>query len=338
FGQGQAFTPQGTVFNPGATDQSSFIARIIITGPEPSTTEIYNQTTTASADAGAFPVAVTFPGTTTAGPGTYQFRLRTELPGDENPLNDELVGSFTVFAPVVGGTYSVGTGQPSPFNTLEGAIKRLKTAGISGPVILELTDANVTLNSELLFTDIPGSSATNTVTIKPATALPPGAPSGRVSSVAAAGVTITGSVSGALIKFINAKNVIFDGSASGGTDRSLSITNSNTGSPIAGFWLSSTGAGGGCQKIVIKNCNITCNADQSTGINSSFGIIGAGTNLNTFSDGIDNDNNTFMNNAIVKVRHGIYLRGSNTNPNDNNVISKNVIGPTSFGSDEIGKA
>ncbi|MEK9139302.1 MAG: hypothetical protein AAB393_19455, partial [Bacteroidota bacterium] len=197
---------------------------------------MYNQTTSLTLAAGSFPVTATFPVTSLGVSGTYTMRARTELPGDEDPSNDEMAGTFNVLAPLVGGTYQVGTGQPSPFNTLDGAINRLNVGGIAGPVTLQLTDGIYTLTIAPEIKDIPGNSLTNPVTIKPA--------SGGLQPIA---TTITGNVLNALIKFTNAKNIIIDGSASGGTDRSLTIINTSTGSPTAGFWLSSTGAGGGCQ-------------------------------------------------------------------------------------------
>ncbi|MFM8487178.1 MAG: hypothetical protein ACKOCH_12650, partial [Bacteroidota bacterium] len=70
-----------------------------------------------------------------------------------------------------------------------------------------------------------GCSGPVTLTIKPQTT-----------------ATLTGSVaSGALIKLNGADNVIIDGSNSGSTDRSLTITNNATTAPT-GIWLSSTGA------------------------------------------------------------------------------------------------
>jgi hypothetical protein len=209
-------SPQASFYNGGSANQNTFTVRVTINGPAPSTTEVYNQTTTISLEAGAFPLVTTFPVTSIENVGAYTMLVTSELTNDEDPSNNMLQGTFNVLGPITAGTYLVGTSQPPPFNTLDGALNRLKVAGISGNVTLELTEASYTLTIPAEITDIPGTDVF-TVTIKPA--------AGGLAPVA---TTITGNVANALIKFTDARNIIIDGSVSGGTDRSLTIINTNT--------------------------------------------------------------------------------------------------------------
>ena len=51
-----------------------------------------------------------------------------------------------------------------------------------------------------------------------------------------------------------------------------------------------------------------------------------------------NDNNSIIDNFITKCRYGISTRGqSATNLGQNNTITGNIVGPASFGADQIGK-
>ena len=95
----------------------------------------------------------------------------------------------------------------------------------------------------------------------------------------------------------------------------------------------------GASNNVIKNCNLSCNAPQNTAALITFGIFSGGSAINITSVGPDNDNNTFSNNYITKVRYGIFSAGGNSaNPNSGTVITGNLIGPASFGITQIGKA
>ncbi|MBI5475037.1 MAG: T9SS type A sorting domain-containing protein [Ignavibacteriae bacterium] len=228
----------------------------------------------------------------------------------------------------ISGLFTVGTtGQ---YATLTAAINDLNGKYMTGPVTFELIDPSYGASETfpLIIEQNPGSSVTNTFTIKPSSTFtnPTVAP------------VISGSSTTAIIKLNGSDFVTIDGSTSGGTDRSLTIENTNNATGTAAIWLSSLGAGAGAMRNTVKNLNLFCGADQSTGALSTYGIIASGTTISTSSDGADNDTNTFSNNAITKVRYGIYLRGASGNSNDSNTVVGNLIGPTAFGVDEIGKA
>jgi hypothetical protein len=160
--------------------------------------------------------------------------------------------------------------------------------------------------------------------------------------------TIAGSASGALIKLNGADRVTLDGRI-GGTGRNLTIVNTNTAINTGAIWLASVAAGNGASNNVIRNCEIATGWDSSTNVsfirNFNFGILMAGSS-DVFAYGEDNDYNSFIANRIVKARYGIITRGkqpnvltgSSANLSSNTVVTDNVIGPSAFGSDQIGKA
>lgn len=151
---------------------------------------------------------------------------------------------------------------------------------------------------------------------------------------------IEGTITGAIIKLTGADNVTIDGRQGGvGTARDLTVRNNSTLAATAAIWLTSTGTGAGATNNVIRNLELSGGATQNTSTNSTFGIIQASNNtaISTTSNSDDNDNNSFIANRIVRVRYGIVTRGTTTNLALNTVITDNIIGPTAFGTDQIGK-
>ena len=146
--------------------------------------------------------------------------------------------------------------------------------------------------------------------------------------------TISGNVFAAVIKLNGADNVTIDGRI-GGTGRNLSITNANNG-PIGAIWLASVTAGDGCTNNIIRNVEIAC---QHSVNNGQVGIYVGGQNFGQLHDngGNDNDNNSLIANRIIRCSYGIATQGTDTNYNVGTVITDNIIGPASFGSDAIGR-
>jgi hypothetical protein len=138
--------------------------------------------------------------------------------------------------------------------------------------------------------------------------------------------SITGSIPGALLRLNGADNVTLDGSLNGtGTDRSLTITNTNSGTGSAVVWLQNNGADGATNNT-IKNLNVAGSGNTQTllGIGSGGGIPG----ITSF--GIGNNGNTIQNNNISKCQYGICSTGASTaNKNTGNVISQNLINTAS---------
>ncbi|MFL6274081.1 MAG: FG-GAP-like repeat-containing protein [Blastocatellia bacterium] len=232
------------------------------------------------------------------------------------PNSYQIVGALA-------GTKTVGAGGDyASLTNAGGLFDSINTSALTSNMTINITsDLAAETGVVALNQWAEDGAGSYTVTIKPS-----GAPH-----------TISGTSATALIKLNGADRLTIDGSTSGGTDRSLTITNTATTAGTAAIWLSSLGSGAGAMSNTVKNCNIACGVDQSASTNETFGILSSGTSIITTNDGANNDSNTFMNNAITKARWGIYLRGSASSSNTSNTISGNLIGPAAFGSDEIGR-
>jgi len=148
--------------------------------------------------------------------------------------------------------------------------------------------------------------------------------------------TVSGSITGALIRLNGADRVTFDGLNSGGN--SLTISNTSTTSLSSTITLTSLGAGAGATNNTIKNLTIVGGANTVGiyGINLS-GSNAAGPVLN--SAGADNDNNTIQGNLISRVYQGIYVLGATSPASatvDGLTVSDNTIGPVTSGADNTG--
>lgn len=203
------------------------------------------------------------------------------------------------------------------YTTLQSAFAAINVAGNngSGPISVVLS-ANTTETGTALLDNFTWASVTVTATVP---------------------VTIQGSVTGAIIKLNGADNVTIDGRI-GGSGRNITVQNNSTATATAAIWLASVAAGNGATNNTIRNLELACGATQNTGTNVTFGIIMSGTTILITSNGTDNDNNTFRDNRIIRCRYGIVTRGTTTNLNENIQVLNNIIGPASFGPDEIGKA
>jgi hypothetical protein len=219
--------------------------------------------------------------------------------------------TFAATIAINGLTAVSGTSYP----TLTAAISSLAICGITQPTILELT-SNYNSSAEtfpITISAISGASATNTLTIKPA------------SGVTA---TISGSSAVAIFKLNGADYVTIDGSNSGGTDKSLTISNTNTAATTAVIWNASLGAGAGAKTNTIKNC--TLSNGSSAVLN--FGIAVSGATIG--SNGADNDDLTIQGNTISSCATGIYAIGTasvasggldNLNINNNSVTTNTSV-------------
>ncbi|MBX7045161.1 MAG: hypothetical protein K1X86_04910 [Ignavibacteria bacterium] len=213
------------------------------------------------------------------------------------------------------GTYTVGT-TGATYSTLGAAFTALNAGVITGNIILEIQAVGTTEASTASLNQLTYSGGTFTVTIKPAST-----------------ATITGSLSGAaLIKLNGADNIIIDGSNSGGSDKSLTLTNSNTTASTTVIWLASQGTSSGCTGNTIKNCNINTGGNTTA---TSYGIFAGGTSIGTAGD--DNDNLTIQGNLITKCYAAITVSANATGLNNNLVISSNTIGSNTAGSEVTSK-
>ena len=199
------------------------------------------------------------------------------------------------------GSYTIGAGGSYPSLTgVNGALTALNNGYLTGPVVFNLIENSTSIEAvetyPITINAIAGSSAANTLTIKPATG---------------ATVSITGSVaSGPIFKLNGASNVIIDGSNSGGTDRSLTITNTNATSPsvIAFTSIGTTPF----TNTTLKNCVIVNGANTSSAVVISDGATLG--NAGFFS------NVTIQNNSVQKAFIGVYANGGTTPQNGSNLV------------------
>ena len=215
------------------------------------------------------------------------------------------INSFTINPSI---PTSVTIGAAGTYTSITGAgglFAAINAGGLSGNTVATIIDASVTEDGSNALNQITyGCTQNVTLTIKPQTT-----------------ATLSGSVSsGALIKLNGADYVTIDGSNSGGTDKSLTITNTAPTAPTA-VALISLGTGMGATNNVVKNCNITLTASTAT----TYGVAVGGSTPGTL--GADNDNNTIQNNNIT-ASVGIYSNGatsSSSGGNDNLIINQNNI-------------
>jgi hypothetical protein len=215
-----------------------------------------------------------------------------------------------------------GTTAPTAYATLKAAFDAIIAGTHTGSINIEVCgNTTETATAELTASGLASTSYTN-ITIRP---------------VGGARI-IEGSIVGAIVKLNGADNVTIDGRQGGtGTARDLTVRNINTTTATAAIWLASVAAGNGAANNTIRNLEIAAGADPQTSTSVTFGIIMSGTTISATSNGVDNDNNSFIANRVVKARYGIVTRGTTTDLNINPVVTDNIIGPSAFGTDQIGK-
>jgi len=208
----------------------------------------------------------------------------------------------------ISGTLTVGSGKD--YTTLTAAINDLNISEITAPVVLSLTDPAysaetlpIVLNSNL------GSSATNTITIKPADGVQ------TVISGASSAANFNG-----ILHLNGVDFVTIDGSNTvNGSTKDLSIINTSTANNTNAITLLSP-AGDGAKNNTIKNCIIKCG---TSAVNTNT------TGISTYSTGIvggDFDNIIIHNNTILQAQTGINYSGVTGGINNDGKISNNLIG------------
>ena len=215
----------------------------------------------------------------------------------------------------ISGNFTVGTS--GDYATLTAAVADLNNKFVAGPVVFNLLDATYGAGETFPITINPnqGSSATNTVTIKPA--------AGVTAAINAPLVSI------AAIKIDGASFIIIDGSNAGTSSRDLTITNASLNTVSGVVWVASH-SGVGASNNTIKNCIIAGSGPTTTlaGLVSSSGIT-----LGSPAE-VPDSNNTYQNNAASNAQFGILLFGPAGNESGN-VVTGNLIG-SSTASSKIG--
>ncbi len=213
--------------------------------------------------------------------------------------------NYTILGTMTGGTYTVPGDYPSLTNA-GGAFAAINGSALAGDVTLEIT------------ADLSGE--TGAVALNQWGEVGAGGYTLLIKPVGAARV-ISGSSATGLITLNGADRVTIDGSLSGGTDQSLTVTNTSTAGTV--FWLRSASVGNGATNNTIENCLIS-GAGATVG-----GILASGTVLGGDAEAANSDN-TIRNNVITKVQNALYLRGgASAGTFDQNwLVAGNTLGST----------
>ncbi len=218
---------------------------------------------------------------------------------------------LTAQAQVTGGTYVIQTSNTDPnFRTLAAAITRINNVGVSGPVVLALAQ-NQTPTAPIVINAFSGSSATNTLTIRPNT--------GQTVSVSGA-FTNRG-----VIEFNGADFVTIEGNNTSENQR-LTIYNTFNDNSNAFTNRAAIRMYGGATNNRIQNCIIRTNMVGVTNGVFSIGIY-AGGNSDFVADG-NNATNFILNNQFVEVKQAVWVRGASANSNSGWEIRNNTVGST----------
>jgi hypothetical protein len=300
-------TPQASFTNTGSATQTNVLVRFRIVNS--SNMVVYDMTATIPSLASGATVIVTFPSTTISTPGNYTAQAIAELPGDENAGNNSATSTFSLFPPLAAGTYTVGTGGNYPSLTTPGGIfEAMNLGGVAGDIVINIISDLTTETGQVPLNSFSGGFS---VTIKP--------------SGGARVVSGTSATSSALIILNGADRVTIDGSLTGGTDRSLTITNNQATTGIV-IWMRSPSASDGATNNTVKNCVI----NGAPGPNSTTvaGVLtGSGVTLGSPAEAA-NSNNTIQNNWIHRVQNSLFLAGGTAAANfdQNWMIADNEMG------------
>lgn len=315
---GAIFSPQATFSNNGTATQTNVTVRYRII--DASMAVVYDQTQLIASIAPLQNSTVTFPSTTLPGPGAFTIRALAELAGDANTANDVISGTVTGVAPI-GGSVNVGTGETyTSLTNAGGLFEALNTAGISSNIVINVTSDLAGETGAVMLNQLAEAGMGGyTVTIKP--------------SGAARTISGTALASRGLINLNGADRIIIDGSLAGGTDRSLTITNNQTGTSTV-IWIRAASAANGSNNNTIKNCII--NGAVGAIATTTAGILtGSGVTIGGDSEAANNDN-TIQNNWIYRVQNSAYIRGGATAPvfDQNWVVTGNEFGSTASTADK----
>jgi len=224
------------------------------------------------------------------------------------------INSYRIASPM-SGAYSVPGDYPSLTNA-GGIFEALNSNILSADVVIEIT-ADLTAETGTVALNQLAEEPANsnfTVLIKP---------SGAPRTISGTSAANTG-----LINLNGADRVTIDGSLSGGTDQSLTITNLATGGVV--IWLRSTAGGNGATGNTIENCLL--NGTGSTG--TVAGVLASASAFGSPAEA-PNSNNTIRNNVVTRVQNAAFLYGAASGLDQNWSITGNTFGST-VAADKLG--
>lgn len=208
-------------------------------------------------------------------------------------------------AVALAGNYTVGTG--GDYATLTAAVADFNSAAITGPVTFSLLDASYTAETfPIIIEANAGSSAANTLTIKPA---------------AGVDATISGSAT-VLLKINGADYVTVDGSNNATSSVNLTLNNTGTASSPVVLWIASTTTDGS-DYVTLKNTKYLGSTPTAT----VAGILVSGPTLGSAGT-VPNNHVTIASNVFNRAQNAIFSVGLGTLQDDGTQILNNTIGST----------
>ncbi|MGQ2985382.1 T9SS sorting signal type C domain-containing protein [Flavobacterium sp.] len=240
-----------------------------------------------------------------------------------------IVGTVTAPQPL-SGTYTIGQALSNDFKTISDAAAAVNSIGVQGPVTFLLNDAvyNNTLgeNFPITFNQFTGTSATNTVTIRPNTGV-----NARIDAYNANGTVPVQAV----FKMNGADNIIIDGSnIAGGTGKNLTIDNNGqlTYTNRSVIYLVSPTSSNAPENVTIKNAVL----QQSYTNGDSFYTMGvyvgqdtsANNSLNIGAAAAEVKKLTVSNVTFLNVKEGVYILDGTAASSalQNVVVEKSIFG------------
>lgn len=214
---------------------------------------------------------------------------------DSNAVNDTVSMSYT---PALNGVYTIDAGQPgggTNYQTFSAAASDLNTSGVCGPVTFNV--ASGSYNEQVLLEDIPGSSATNTVTFMGA---------GAANTI----LTFAQNTSADryTLRLDGASHVTFD---------SLTIEADDAGSYGWGVHVMNN-----VEDFTLQNCSVMVDPSQTASTRSAIIVSSNPTGFSAVSGTSDL---TFDNNYISGGYYGIRAQGSSGNELTNLIFTNNTI-------------
>lgn len=229
-----------------------------------------------------------------------------------------LVISFSTFAVGMSGTYKVGVTDPvSDFTTLKAAVDAIKTNGVAGDIILEIT-SDLTEAANIGFGV---NTAGFSITIRPDADFDRTITFTQTGDNAASSGAIVFGLSdlSTWASLVITNNITIDGFAVGGTTRRLNFTTASTANANA----TPIHILGDVNNFTIKNCKL--NVNQTTG-SSAFGAIairaGNWATVDYLADNITVDNCIINTNTPS----GAGISTSNTTSNSGAVPTNRPTG------------
>ena len=236
-----------------------------------------------------------------------------------------LLTAPAAWAQPLSGTKTVGivNSTGNDYAGIGNAIADVVSKGVNGPLTLLLTSDQTTVPSAsngnnggnygfnepypITIPAIPGASATNTVTIRPAP--------GVLATITSATVTRT---EPALFILRGVDYFIFDGSnVPNGTNKNLFINNLSTVVGACVFRVTSASSTDGATHNELRNLIVQSNSNNAAFDQTCIQVTGDG-----------NNNNSFVNNIVQKTANAISITGNTTVPSTGIVVADNVVGVT----------